>query len=951
MYTVSDKVKALLDSNAKQTVTISLTNGTTQYTITESDIIAGTLSVDRYSSSGETIEIGSAIASELKFTLNNSDGKWDGVSFESSEIYVEIGVDNNKIPLGYFIVDNSPRPLRRIEITALDRMVKFDRLISENEISFPIAVKNLISLACSKCGITCDTSLTSLQNANYIVNGLGDTEDATWRTVIQWCAELTGANAMINYLGNLEFKWYESTTDDITVNSSIRYAHDIQEKDIQITGICYKTDEKTYLVGTDNYVLDISENGLIDESTADTALKGIYAKIGGFTYRPYTATVTAMPYLYPMDMIKFVDTKGVTHSTIVTNVNYKLNGHTELAGKGETAQQNGYASPYAGLTVQQKAVIDKLRKQVQENLSAQENASINLTRLISNSLGLYLTTTTDSSGATKYYFTNAETLEGSNVIYTFTANGFAWTDKWNGDNTVWQYGVSQDGSAIFKAIAASQISADQVTTGRLESKDGSTYIDLDTGEVLIGGRTEGKSAYEVAVANGYVGTESEWLASLKGAKGADGKDGKDGENFDPDLLKIGGRNLVRKTSSEWNEWKTLKNTKDAYMSVKIADIYPPERALGDCFTTYLEFECADFEMTDTPTTVADGKFRAIVQGDVDGSWDSWSDKNFFITDGNSKDRIMSNIYDVAQWNGKHVIQITTTIKNDGQVALTKCGFYFRIDNAKDGGRIRWRKLKAEYGNIATAWSPAPEDLLIESEVTEYYLSTSNSKQEGGSWSADLNLDVDNLSSGKYYWQRIKQTYGSGRVTYTTPVLAKDLNALADTIQTTYNSSIEKTNSAITSTVEQITSVKTEALQAVENASSDAKMALENAKANADGLTDLSHQVTELKQTSSQITALVSDVNNLRDSVEQTSATLTKKGLTIDSDSATTTNTMDAIGIHVVDKSTNEIVFEAQVGNSHFNSLKIDKVLTVGKHEVKEYEYANVGTGTGFFYKG
>jgi len=40
--------------------------------------------------------------------------------------------------------------------------------------------------------------------------------------------------------------------------------------------------------------------------------------------------------------------------------------------------------------------------------------------------------------------------------------------------------------------------------------------------------TNGKSAYEIAVDNGFVGTEPQWLASLKGADGADGKDGVDG---------------------------------------------------------------------------------------------------------------------------------------------------------------------------------------------------------------------------------------------------------------------------------------------------------------------------------------------------------------------------------------------------------------------------------------
>ena len=39
---------------------------------------------------------------------------------------------------------------------------------------------------------------------------------------------------------------------------------------------------------------------------------------------------------------------------------------------------------------------------------------------------------------------------------------------------------------------------------------------------------DGPSAYEVAVLNGFVGTQSAWLASLKGADGIDGEDGADG---------------------------------------------------------------------------------------------------------------------------------------------------------------------------------------------------------------------------------------------------------------------------------------------------------------------------------------------------------------------------------------------------------------------------------------
>ncbi|MBR7111631.1 MAG: leucine-rich repeat domain-containing protein [Clostridia bacterium] len=43
---------------------------------------------------------------------------------------------------------------------------------------------------------------------------------------------------------------------------------------------------------------------------------------------------------------------------------------------------------------------------------------------------------------------------------------------------------------------------------------------------------EAESAYDIAVRNGFVGTEAEWLESLKGATGAKGEPGEDGKNAD-----------------------------------------------------------------------------------------------------------------------------------------------------------------------------------------------------------------------------------------------------------------------------------------------------------------------------------------------------------------------------------------------------------------------------------
>ena len=53
---------------------------------------------------------------------------------------------------------------------------------------------------------------------------------------------------------------------------------------------------------------------------------------------------------------------------------------------------------------------------------------------------------------------------------------------------------------------------------------------LNVTEVLHG--KDGKSAYQIALDNGFVGTEQEWLDSLKGDKGDKGEQGEKGKQGD-----------------------------------------------------------------------------------------------------------------------------------------------------------------------------------------------------------------------------------------------------------------------------------------------------------------------------------------------------------------------------------------------------------------------------------
>ena len=473
MYKVSQEVKNLFNKNYIQVADITVNGVNESFSVAENEIVQGSLSIDRYSVSNSKIEVGSAVAAELTLKLKNDDGKYDNTVFEGAEVFVKIGIKKwdahrwenaviHWIPCGYFTIDEPPRALSTITISALDRMILFDKTVDTSKLSFPMTVADLLNKICTICGVTLATDITRLPNKDYQITAYPEGQDLTYRTLLQWCAALTGTCAFMNYDGNLELKWYEQT--DLTISPSERYNSDMQENDVAITGVYFKDAANTeYIAGTDDYCLDLSSNGLLQDNV-QVVLDTLYVSLKGFSYRPYTATIKSAPYIYPMDMIHYEDAKGEVHDTIITNVTFGMNLSTSIAGKGETTQKQKY-SQSGGLTKQQAAILEKLRENLDKAMTAKEQAQLELNRLLSNSLGLNIVTIPQDDGTQIYYFCDGETLESSNIIYTFKANGFAWTKDWNDGNPVWKYGFSKDGNAIYNMLAAYKITTEYLEAG------------------------------------------------------------------------------------------------------------------------------------------------------------------------------------------------------------------------------------------------------------------------------------------------------------------------------------------------------------------------------------------------------------------------------------------------------------------------------------------------------
>jgi len=454
-------------------------------TITEDDIVEGTFSIERSWVSGSGLEIGCADTSELVFTLDNEDGRWSGYRWEGTRLTVVLDIDDEPMQAGTFTIDEPPQKLTTMQIRALDNMARFNRPYVPG-IAYPATLRQILLDACSRCGVALFTQ--SFDNDIYVVSQRPEGDDITFHHIVSWVAELAGCNAWIDQMGRLHLSWYgenqpadgtafffitpnmivEDEDPALIVGPDDRFSYELAEADIEITGIVYCTEDTDYLAGNDKYALVIEENLLLQDNY-ESLLNSLLSKLGGFKYRPYKFETIGYPHLWPGDKItRLIDAEGNITTSIITNHTYKLNGNSSVEAKGETETVKGYATG-APFTPSQKRVLQAVAKvEAARQTSSMEQAVLQLNELMVNSLGFYTTTVELETGAKITYTHDKPTLDESQIIWTQTELGFAWTDQgWQGGSPVWNYGITADGNIIVKLLTVIGVNAEWMNTGTL----------------------------------------------------------------------------------------------------------------------------------------------------------------------------------------------------------------------------------------------------------------------------------------------------------------------------------------------------------------------------------------------------------------------------------------------------------------------------------------------------
>lgn len=489
MYPVSADYKEKIKENIRTfEAKIQIQHSKGVLELDDKDLVQGTLIFSESTQPGEEFTIGGTVASDISFSILNKP-EYNDIQFMGATVLCSIGLLVQEgtdahflqpsqpskmpgfdekweyVPLGIFHIDEAKRLRNTIELKAIDNMINLDKPYSLSKLSYPATLYQIYVNLCNVADIPVGT--TSFPNMNYVVQNRPD-GDLTLRDVLGYVAELSGTFAKINRYGELELKWYQST--DIVISPANRFSFKPSDDIVQIKGVMYSTEDTSYLAGSDEYAIDLSENPLISGNYA-TLLNNIYNNVKNTVFTPYECSWQGNPAIEAGDMIVQVDIDGKAYNTLVTSSTFKYRGASTLSAKGLPEISRGYK----GSTNRKIAEIKKkIDKDIGDKLTTLEEAQLQATELIANMLGGYAIKTEEA-----LYIADNQELSKAQKVWKWGLGGFGYSE--NGVNGPYTTAITADGSIVAMLVAANIITANMVKTGVLQSEDGSSWLNLDNG--------------------------------------------------------------------------------------------------------------------------------------------------------------------------------------------------------------------------------------------------------------------------------------------------------------------------------------------------------------------------------------------------------------------------------------------------------------------------------------
>ena len=500
----------------------TFTDGST-LSITDKDLWSNGFKFEDAVSQNGSFDIGAAIINKLTLQINNFSGKYTDYIWDGARVVCYIGLELStgieKIRICTMTVTDAPyQNTAIISLTCEDSMRLFDRDYSESKLTYPATRLQIIQDACEACGVTLQS--TRFDNDDFVIQNRPDDSSITFRQVIAWVAQMVCQWAKTDAYGRLCLDWYKNEVPDNFYDLVETPWKDIEGKDIldttgaqiitvmqkgitaidtngftpwlydvEITGVkvteyvenSSKNEAKTYQSGKSGYVIEISDNKLIQEGSGEKICQIIADRCVGLKFRPFTTGALTNIAWEAGDTIAISDRNGKQYKSFLTSVTLNPGAFEQLECSAKSVSRNKQKQYTLSQQVQAES-----KKNLKDERTAREKAIEELSQRLSESSGTYTTVETQPDGSNIYYLHNKPQLSDSDIIWKMTAE--AWAVSTDGGQH-WNGGMTVDGDVISRILTATGVNADWINTGTIKAidKDGNTtfLVDVTTGRVVI----------------------------------------------------------------------------------------------------------------------------------------------------------------------------------------------------------------------------------------------------------------------------------------------------------------------------------------------------------------------------------------------------------------------------------------------------------------------------------
>lgn len=346
---------------------LTLADGST-IPLTDSAVIAGSLSVDNQCVSGQELAFGGVYMGQASLQLRT---QLSSAAFYDAALDIDYQLrlpDGSwyTLPVGRYTVAEAERSAAVVNLTAYDHMLKLQRSLS-GSVLFGDAYTMLSQIA-EACGVELgqtEAEIKALSPNAELQRQLDSTYNvSTWRDCAGAIAQLLAGFATFDRLGRLVVRQF-GERPCLTLTENTRTSAKISDFFCHYAALSIETGDGACTAGTEGDTgleMTITDMPLAESGMAETKQQicdVMYKKLQALDYTPATVTLPGDPALELGDRLA-LPTRTAAPETLVTHLVWKFRAAETLKGVGK--------NPYlAGATTRTDAQLRNLQKQTEAN--------------------------------------------------------------------------------------------------------------------------------------------------------------------------------------------------------------------------------------------------------------------------------------------------------------------------------------------------------------------------------------------------------------------------------------------------------------------------------------------------------------------------------------------------------------------------------------------------------